>query len=55
MTLYLAVREAAALDRAEQLIVIDRSPVSRELAQLLLARKRTRPKLKIVVADRPGQ
>jgi hypothetical protein len=50
----LAVREAAALDRAEQLIVIDRSPVTRELAQLLLARKRTRPKLKIVVVTDPA-
>jgi hypothetical protein len=50
----LAEREAAALDHAEQLIVADRSPVTRELAQLLLARKRTRPKLKIVVTTDPA-
>jgi hypothetical protein len=47
-------REAAAIDRAEQLIVLDRSPVSRELAQHLLARKRVRPNLKIVLVTDPG-
>jgi hypothetical protein len=46
-------REAAAVDRAEQLIVLDRSPLSRELAQHLLARKRTRPLLKIVLVTDP--
>lgn len=50
----LAERQAAALDHAEQLIVVDRSPVTRELAQLLLARKRTRPKIKIVVTTDPA-
>src|SRR5271168_1415507 len=38
--------ELAAIDRAEQLIVLDASPVTRELAQHLLARKRVRPTLK---------
>jgi hypothetical protein len=47
-------RETAAIDRAEQLIVLDRSPVSRELAQHLLARKRARPNLKIVLVTDPG-
>lgn len=50
----LAIREATAIDRAEQLIVIDRSPVTAELAQRLLARKRARPKIKIVVATDPA-
>jgi hypothetical protein len=48
------VREMAAIDHAEQLIVLDRSPVSRELAQHLLARKRARPNLKIVLVTDPG-
>jgi hypothetical protein len=39
----------AAIDRAEQMIVLDESPVTDELAQHLLARKRARPTLKIVV------
>jgi phosphatidylserine/phosphatidylglycerophosphate/cardiolipin synthase-like enzyme len=43
-----------AVDHAEQLIVIDRSPVSPELAQHLLTRKRQRPNLKIVVVTDPG-
>jgi len=47
-------REAAAVDRAEQLIVLDRSPVSGELVQHLLARKRARPLLKIVLVTDPG-
>jgi hypothetical protein len=45
--------EISAIDRAEQLIVIDESPVTRELAQHLLARKRVRPTLKIVVVTDP--
>ena len=47
-------RETSAIDRAEQLIVLDRSPVSRELAQHLLARKRARPNLKVVLVTDPG-
>ncbi len=50
----LALRDAAAIDRAEQLIVVDRSPVSRELAQRLLARKRARPNIKIVLVTDPA-
>jgi len=46
--------ELAAIDHAEQLIVLDRSPVSRELAQHLLNRKRARPNLKIVLLTDPG-
>jgi len=47
-------REMAAIDHAEQLIVLDRSPVTRELAQHLLARKRARPNLKVVLVTDPG-
>jgi hypothetical protein len=46
--------ELAAVDHAEQLIVVDRSPVSPELGRHLLARKRQRPNLKIVVVTDPG-
>jgi hypothetical protein len=46
--------ELAAIDHAEQLIVLDRSPVSRELTQHLLNRKRARPNLKIVLLTDPG-
>jgi PLD-like domain len=45
--------ELAAIDRAEQMIVIDQSPVSREVAQHLLMRKRQRPNLKIVLVADP--
>ena len=47
-------QDLAAIDRAQQLIVLDRSPVSRELAQHLLVRKRLRPTLKIVLVTDPG-
>jgi len=50
----LPMREMAAIDHAEQLIVLDRSPVTRELAQHLLARKRARPNLTIVLVTDPG-
>ncbi|MEP6545934.1 MAG: hypothetical protein ABJD53_00585 [Gammaproteobacteria bacterium] len=50
----LGIREATAIERAEQLIVVDRSPVTRELAQRLLARKRTRPNIKIVLVTDPA-
>ena len=49
-----SAEELAAVDHAEQLIVVDRSPVSPELARHLLARKRQRPNLKIVVVTDPG-
>ena len=47
-------RDLAAIDHAEQLIVLDRSPVTGALAQRLLARKRVRPNLKIVLVTDPG-
>jgi hypothetical protein len=47
-------REMPAIDHAEQLIVLDRSPVTVELTQHLLARKRLRPNLKIVLVTDPG-
>jgi hypothetical protein len=47
-------RDLSAIDHAETLIVLDRSPVTRELAQHLLARKRVRPTLKIVLMTDPG-
>ena len=50
----LLAREMSAIDRAEQLIVLDRSPVTPDLAQHLLARKRARPNLKIVLVTDPG-
>ena len=49
-----SAEELAAADHAEQLIVVDRSPVSTELARHLLARKRQRPNLKIVAVTDPG-
>jgi PLD-like domain len=48
------LREAAAIDRADQLLLIDRSPVTRELAQRLLARKHARPNLKVVLVTDPA-
>jgi hypothetical protein len=45
--------ELAAVDGAEQMIVVDRSPVARELAQHLLVRKRLRPNLKVVLIADP--
>jgi hypothetical protein len=46
--------DLAAIDHAEQLIVLDRSPVTPELAQHVLARKRLRPHLKAVLVTDPG-
>jgi PLD-like domain len=43
-----------AIDHAEQLIVLDRSPVGAEAAQHLLARRHLRPNLKIVLITDPG-
>jgi hypothetical protein len=47
-------RELAAIDRAEQMIVLDHSPVAHDLAQHLLARKRQRPNLEIVLVTDPS-
>jgi hypothetical protein len=49
-----SIQDLPAIDHAEQLIVLDRSPVTPELAQHLLARKRQRPNIKIVVVTDPG-
>jgi hypothetical protein len=49
-----SVQDLPAIDHAEQLIVLDRSPVTADLAQHLLARKRQRPNIKIVVVTDPG-
>jgi len=46
-------RELAAIDRAEQMIVLDRCPLARDEAQHLLMRKRQRPNLKIVLVSDP--
>ncbi len=47
-------RQISAIDHAEQLIVLDLSPVGAEPAQHLLARKHTRPNLKIVLVTDPA-
>ena len=47
--------DLSAIDHAEQLIVLDRSPVTRELAQHLLARKHLRPQSQDRARDRPRQ
>jgi len=46
--------ELTAIDHAEQMIVLDRSPVGEELMQHLLGRKRLRPYLRIVLVTDPG-
>jgi phosphatidylserine/phosphatidylglycerophosphate/cardiolipin synthase-like enzyme len=46
--------EIGTIDHAEQLIVLDRSPVTLELTQRLLARKHSRPNLKVVLLTDPG-
>jgi hypothetical protein len=49
-----AASELNAIDHAEQLIVLDRSPLTAELAQHLLARKHARPNIKIVLVTDPA-
>jgi hypothetical protein len=46
--------DESAIERAEQLIVVDRSPVTAELALRLLGRRRLRPHLKIVLVTDPA-
>jgi len=46
-------REVDAAGRAEQTIVLDQSPLPRELAQQLLARKRQRPNLAVLLVTDP--
>jgi hypothetical protein len=49
-----SARDLSVVDHAEQLIVIDRSPMTRNLAQRVLERKRQRPNLKIILVTDPG-
>jgi PLD-like domain len=46
-------RELAAVDRADQMVVLDQCPLAPELARHLLARKHQRPNLKIVLVTDP--
>jgi hypothetical protein len=46
-------REYAIVDRAEQAIILDQSPLAPDLAQHLLTRKRQRPNLKVVLVTDP--
>jgi hypothetical protein len=46
-------RELGFIDRAEQMIVLDQCPLAPQLAEHLLARKRQRPNLKIVLVTDP--
>jgi len=46
--------DLSAIDHAEQLIVLDRSPVGADAARHLLVRQHARPNLKIVVVTDPG-
>jgi hypothetical protein len=46
-------RETDAIGRAEQTIVLDQSPLARELADALLLRKRQRPNLKVMLVTDP--
>jgi hypothetical protein len=46
-------RELAFVDRAEQMIVLDQCPLARPLAEHLLARRRQRPNLEIVLVSDP--
>ena len=47
-------QDLQVIDRAEQLLVLDRSPISSDIAQHLLARKRLRPTLKVVLITDPA-
>jgi hypothetical protein len=46
--------DLSAIDHAEQLVVLDRSPVGAEATRHLLARRHQRPNLKIVLVTDPG-
>jgi hypothetical protein len=46
-------RETEAIGRAEQTIVLNQSPLARELADALLLRRRQRPNLKIMLVTDP--
>jgi hypothetical protein len=49
----LLARELGFIDRAEQMIVLDQCPLAPQLAEHLLARKRQRPNLKVVLVTDP--
>lgn len=49
----LTALEIAALDRAEQLVILDLCPVTPAIARHLLTRKRQRPNLKVVIVADP--
>ena len=46
-------RQLALIERADQLLILDQSPLPRVLAQALLLRKHLKPKLKIIVITDP--
>jgi cardiolipin synthase len=46
-------RQVELIDKADQLLVLDQSPLPRVLAQALLLRKHQKPKLKIIVITDP--
>jgi hypothetical protein len=46
-------RELEIIDRADQMIILDQTPLAREVGQHLLIRKRQRPDIKIVVLADP--
>jgi hypothetical protein len=50
----ISASELKAIDRAEQMIVLDQCPLRREVAQHLLARKRDRPNIRIVLVADPA-
>lgn len=45
--------QLAAIDRAEQMILLDECPLTRDIAQHVLTRKHQRPNLKVVVVADP--
>ena len=47
-------RELATIDRAEQMIVVDQSPLAGDVVRHLAARKHARPSLKIVLLTDPA-
>lgn len=49
----IAAAELAAIERAEQVLVLDVCPLTRDIAQHLLLRQRERPSLKIVLVSDP--
>ncbi len=50
----ISASELKAIDHAEQMIVLDQCPLAREVAQHVLARKRDRPNIRIIVVADPA-